>query len=229
MKEKFKTEEKILSFFCCGDALINESLKEPRDFLRHDKKSSAGGNMPYNDHQFQEYFESLYHEHGDALVRFAKIFLYDWGKCHEVAHEAFMRILEKRIVLTSNPEKVRNYLFTVVRNIITDQTRRTEVEDQRIIDACYHEYLCCENTEKDLEEAFIEGEVVGALYDTIEEFPDFEKDIYLNMTIMKRGTYRDLSRRKGMPLYQMKCLREKIDAAIRERLSDLWEEEPALP
>ncbi len=181
--------------------------------------------MPFSNSQYEIYFIELYRENIDPVVRFAGKFLNDLHLCEEIAQETFLRLYRKRIVLKPDIAKVRNYLFTVARNLITDHVRKRDVEEKRLIEAFYLEIspedLCC----NELEEAFIEGEIIDALHESIEEFPEYEQEIYLGMTL-NGEVFKEISREKNISFYRMKGIQKKIDDVIRIRLKNIWEDVP---
>ncbi|HEY5835601.1 sigma-70 family RNA polymerase sigma factor [Streptomyces sp.] len=72
----------------------------------------------------EAFLHALYEEYGGLLLRFAARLLDgDWHRAEDVLQEAAVRAWRHRDVLESQPEGLRPWLFTVVRNLVIDAHR----------------------------------------------------------------------------------------------------------
>jgi RNA polymerase sigma-70 factor (ECF subfamily) len=66
---------------------------------------------------------ALYHEHGDALWRYAVRLTGDRTYAEDVAQETLLRAWRHPEVFSNSERSVRAWLFTVARNMIIDERR----------------------------------------------------------------------------------------------------------
>ncbi|GAA2733123.1 sigma-70 family RNA polymerase sigma factor [Streptomyces nogalater] len=83
----------------------------------------------------ERFIRVIYDEHGDALRRFAARLLGgDWTKAEDILQEAAIRAWRHTGLLArQGKDGVRPWLFTVVRNLVTDEHRARLV---RPVSAC---------------------------------------------------------------------------------------------
>ena len=69
--------------------------------------------------------QQLHDEHADALWLFSlRLVGHDEGRAEDIVQETMLRAWRHRSVLESSPGAVRAWLYTVARNIVTDEWRR---------------------------------------------------------------------------------------------------------
>jgi RNA polymerase sigma-70 factor (ECF subfamily) len=69
--------------------------------------------------------QQLHDEHAVALWRFSlRLVGYDEGRAEDVVQETMLRAWRHRSILESSPPALRAWLYTVARNIVTDEWRR---------------------------------------------------------------------------------------------------------
>jgi RNA polymerase sigma-70 factor, ECF subfamily len=67
----------------------------------------------------------LHEEHSVALWRFSlRLVGHDRGRAEDVVQETMLRAWRHRSILESSPPALRAWLYTVARNIVTDEWRR---------------------------------------------------------------------------------------------------------
>ena len=66
---------------------------------------------------------ALYAEHGRALLAYATRLTGDRAAAEDVVQETLVRAWKHPEVLVNEKGSVRGWLFTVVRNLVTDRTR----------------------------------------------------------------------------------------------------------
>ncbi|MCL7429403.1 sigma-70 family RNA polymerase sigma factor [Streptomyces sp. YS415] len=71
-----------------------------------------------------EFIRSLYAQHGSLLLRYAvRLLGGDWHRAEDVLQEAAVRAWRHASVLGLKVEEARPWMFTVVRNLVTDHHR----------------------------------------------------------------------------------------------------------
>jgi RNA polymerase sigma-70 factor (ECF subfamily) len=69
--------------------------------------------------------QQLHEEHALALWRFSlRLVGHDEGRAEDVVQETMLRAWRHRSILESSPPALRAWLYTVARNIVTDEWRR---------------------------------------------------------------------------------------------------------
>jgi RNA polymerase sigma-70 factor, ECF subfamily len=69
--------------------------------------------------------QQLHDEHAVALWRFSlRLVGHDEGRAEDVVQETMLRAWRHRSILESSPPALRAWLYTVARNIVTDEWRR---------------------------------------------------------------------------------------------------------
>ena len=72
--------------------------------------------------------QQLHDEHADALWRFSlRLVGHDESRAEDVVQETMLRAWRHHEILESSPAAVRAWLYTVARNIVTDEWRRRRV------------------------------------------------------------------------------------------------------
>jgi RNA polymerase sigma-70 factor (ECF subfamily) len=77
---------------------------------------------------------ALYEQHGDALLAFVQRYVPDRGSAEDVVQETLLRTwrhIDRVDIHTGNP---RAYLFTVARNVLTDQWRAARARPRLVGD-----------------------------------------------------------------------------------------------
>lgn len=79
-------------------------------------------------------------------------------EAEDLVQDAFLRLLEYRSML--RPETVRSFLYTIVRNLVTDYLRR-HYKKQEVI-ACMQERLSCRYGKPDNSKGYLPSRVICA-------------------------------------------------------------------
>ncbi|MEU9383036.1 sigma-70 family RNA polymerase sigma factor [Streptomyces sp. NPDC048279] len=87
-----------------------------------------------DDAECERFIRTVYEEHGVLLLRFADRLLGgDWHRAEDILQEAAVRAWKHVGVLGHQDEGLRPWLFTVVRNLVTDDYRARLI---RPVNAC---------------------------------------------------------------------------------------------
>jgi RNA polymerase sigma-70 factor (ECF subfamily) len=82
--------------------------------------------------------ESLFREHNEALIRFLMTRLRSHQEAHEVAQEAYVRLLS--LHQPGAVSYLRAFLYKTAANLATDRLRREDVHDRATALPLFHEF-----------------------------------------------------------------------------------------
>jgi len=95
------------------------------------------------------FLTEIYVVYRPLVFRYLSYRLNDYQEAEDLAQDAFLRLLEYQSML--RPDTVRSFLYTIVRNLVTDYLRR-HYKKQEVM-ACMYEGLA--TTVEDMESAVI--------------------------------------------------------------------------
>ncbi|HWJ28608.1 MAG TPA: sigma-70 family RNA polymerase sigma factor [Flavisolibacter sp.] len=126
---------------------------------------------------------TLYLMYYRALCYFAERLVSDKTEAEDIAHEAFLRLLDRQREFTQISD-IKSFLFTVVRNICADHWRNQKRKESGL-----HELRALDNTE----DAFLEMETLRAkalqlIYAEMENLPGQCKKVFKAVFIEGRTT-----------------------------------------
>lgn len=118
-----------------------------------------GGEPEFYDHYFRQYFR--------PLCYFASQFLHKEEEAEDLVQECFTRLLEKQTNL-KNPDTIRSFLYTTVRNGCINVLRKKKV--RKHINYSIDESLP-EISEASFEDAITKSEMLNEIYHYILQLP----------------------------------------------------------
>ena len=117
------------------------------------------------DHFFRQYFA--------ALVTFARNYLADEEQCRDLVQDCFIRLWENHAIMDKQ-DRIRSFLYTVVRNKCIDAIRRSKVHTAR--EAKFN-YLA-DQWEPEEVDNLIRVETMNQLYASIDELPEQTRRVF---------------------------------------------------
>jgi RNA polymerase sigma factor (sigma-70 family) len=136
--------------------------------------------------------ERLFREHNDSLLRFLTLRLQSKHEAHEVAQEAYVRLLQ--LERTDVAGFLRAYLFRIAGNLAIDRLRRRATES-RFQETELFPGLSDQPPEP--EKAAIERERVEQVSGYLHELPDAVRDAFL-LFRMEDMDQESIARRLGV-------------------------------
>jgi RNA polymerase sigma-70 factor (ECF subfamily) len=106
---------------------------------------------------------ALYDEYGPALYRFAYRFLQDRGRAEDTVQEVLLRAWRHPDRLDPASGSPRAWLFTVARNVLTDQWRADQARPKTVADDRAVEAVPADDVFERLVEAWQVEEALGGL------------------------------------------------------------------
>jgi len=87
----------------------------------------------------EEYLRALYEQLGGPLHGYALKLTGDPGRAEEIVQETLVRAWRRADLLDTEPAALRAWLFTVARNLVTDQWRAARARPRTVADDAYLE------------------------------------------------------------------------------------------
>ncbi|MFD3720594.1 sigma-70 family RNA polymerase sigma factor [Streptomyces sp. NPDC058674] len=96
--------------------------------------TSSQTRHPASDADCDAFIEDIYEQYGSLLVRYATRLLDgDWHKAEDIFQETAARAWKHARFLGSRNERLRPWLFTVVRNLVIDHYRARQVRPLELV------------------------------------------------------------------------------------------------
>ncbi|MEL7118371.1 MAG: RNA polymerase sigma-70 factor [Bacteroidota bacterium] len=156
-------------------------------------------------------FERIYLENHGRIWAFALRHVKDGAKAEDVVHDTFLKLWERRNQI-KEIEKIETLLFTIARNILINQYRRSVLEDHKLMDMA----LANDDDEK---EALL-SEKINALKKAVEQLPAKRKQIF-KMNYFQGLTYKEIADELSISKNTVEVQITKARKALKEQLSHL--------
>jgi RNA polymerase sigma factor (sigma-70 family) len=166
---------------------------------------------------FDEEFSINYRRFSLPVARFLKKIIYDRDTCDELCQDVFMKVYEKKVRLNPDSPRTLNYLFTVAKNMAIDYLRRRRAEEDKLRSMNLDEAELDRKFYEDVENACLRGEIISTLHDTINSFPEKERDLFMAKNFGNR-TGVSLSVENGLSMYLIRQIESEIFRKIRSNL-----------
>ncbi len=169
--------------------------------------------MDTHNNQKQENFESLYNKYNAKIAHYIYRYFSKNDFSDDVAQDLFLKMLEKQFSLYLDSEETLPYLKTMAKNIAYDYIRRKRAEEIKLKELQIEEMNCDRHFYKQLDELYIEGEVISTVHDTINSFPEEEQ------TVIEERLFKDS--KPGMVKEKTNISRHKIHKIENELKHEL--------
>lgn len=167
-------------------------------------------------------FEDLFKEHYVSLLRYCNSYIKDEFVAKDIVQDSFKILWEKREVWCFNP-KVRNILFTIVRNNSINYLKHKKVEF-KYASAYRKDYIHAELNlqaiEYDGSDYLIAKEVHICIESAIEELPDRCKQI-LKLSRKEEMKNKEIAKELSISIKTVETQMTKALKYLRDRLKIL--------
>jgi len=166
---------------------------------------------------FDQYFIITYRNNYERVVRYLENMTGDFSLAEDLAHELFTRFYKNRIFVEGDERKTRNYMIKSARNIAIDHQRKQRRinENFRLSVPLIEDTGEAFNTE--LENMVIEGEIISTVHETLLEFPERSRRVFLDIVLEGKNIKLMSSEQKISRYYIKKTYRE-ICSRLYEKL-----------
>ena len=156
---------------------------------------------------------ALYEQHGQALFSFVRRYVPDRGSAEDVVQETLLRAwrhIDRFDTRAGNP---RAYLFTVARNVLTDQWRAAQSRPRLVSDEAT---VAAVPADEDVEEAVEQWTIAEALQRLTPEHRAVVQALYF-----EGRSVADAARRLGTPAGTVKSRSYYAVRALRAALEEM--------
>ncbi|MCU0847001.1 MAG: sigma-70 family RNA polymerase sigma factor [Spirochaetes bacterium] len=170
---------------------------------------------------YDENFVKCYNKYHSAVLSFIYKVIYNLPLSEDLAHDVFLKVYEKNIDLDADSPRTLNFLLTVGKNGALDYLRRRKNEVRKYGLMHFDEVVLNDDLYKEIEDYYIEGEIISTLHDTINSFPENKKKIFVEKNFRNRKSSAIARKHKTSP-YKIKKVDEEIRVKIREKVKGLY-------
>ncbi len=169
---------------------------------------------------FNEIFTKCYAAFADKLCTYVCYLVRNEHTAEELVHDLFLRVFERRIELDPGAERTKWYLFRMARNIAFDYLRKKNRRESRFEDIILEEVCLNDQFYRDVESAYIEGEVVSTLRDSILALPEQGRDVITLRGIADMKLC-DVVRETSLSKYRVARIEKEALNVLRSELEKL--------
>lgn len=170
----------------------------------------------------KEVFDEIYCGYAQPLLRFVLVFIRDVHAAEEIVQDVFLKVYERREFLDMESPTIKSFLFTVAKNSVYDYLRRQRTEKKGHLNLCIQEAVLNENFYRDVENAYIDGEVVSTLHDVLNGLPEKKREIFLMRMFLNRRI-KDISKEMDVSQFVIKKIINEVMFDIKRRTGRLCE------
>lgn len=176
-------------------------------------------NMDNNCLDFNENFILCYEKYKKSVRNYLNRYVFQFDDSEELTQDVFLKVLEKGKDLDPDSARVKNFIFTIARNKAIDFIKRRKTESVKYNDSHMEEVAFDKQFYKDIENMYIEGEIISTINDTINSFPEIKRDLFIekNFNDKKLDV---LSGDFKISKYKIKKIDKEVRSKIKCNLSE---------
>ncbi|MCX7679738.1 MAG: sigma-70 family RNA polymerase sigma factor [Spirochaetes bacterium] len=170
---------------------------------------------------YRDRVAECYTRYGTKLFRIIDKKIHNAHISEELLHDLFLKIYKNQKDIDPSKEHTEIYLITAAINLVRDYFRRNSFELNNIV----HNDLELIDDELyptvDVENIYIEGEVISTLFDIINRFPKKERKILWRYHFLHHRVSH-IAKDFNTSEYKIKKILQKMYNLIRDELSDFF-------
>ncbi|RHH39616.1 RNA polymerase subunit sigma-70 [Phocaeicola plebeius] len=143
-------------------------------------------------HIADQFFTDIYVTYKPLIYRYIFRKLNGCGETEDLVQDTFLRLLEYRFML--RPETVRSFVYTIVRNLVTDYIRRYYRKQEVMI--CIQEKACF--SEVDMESMVVAKDLSHLEKMRVSQLPFKVRRVY-SMSRFEEKTVLEIAEELGIP------------------------------
>jgi len=136
--------------------------------------------MHDNDRTYVNNFALVYSQYSKYVSDSINRMVMNRELSEEISQDVFLKLFEKRTPLEPGNPTLKAFLTLVAKHRAIDFIKRNQREDRAMQNIAIETVECGNNFYSDLENAYIEGEVLSTLHDVLQELPSVERSIIVN-------------------------------------------------
>lgn len=174
--------------------------------------------------------DSLFREQSNQLFSFIKNRIDDAAEAEDLLQDLFTRAAENLNALAPI-ENLAGWIWTAARNRIVDYYRSRQSRRNREVELNREHEGADGGTDFDVladfrslgvEDSFQCGELINALYESLDELPPEQREVFLLQTLEGR-TFAEISELTGVSINTLTARKRYALVFLRRRLADLKE------
>lgn len=173
--------------------------------------------MRHNGIDFNNNFILCYLKYSEAITKFLKRMVFNADISEELAQDLFLKIYERAQQLDPDSFRTRNYLLTAAKNIAIDYLKRRSVEEAKYKEVHFEEVSLNKQFYNDIENSYLDGEIISTMHDAINSFPEKKRDIFIEKVFNSRNRTA-ISRDCNVSTYMIKKIEQEIHGKIKHNL-----------
>ncbi len=165
--------------------------------------------------------DRCYRVYSPMIRRFIMKYLGDLHTVEEITQDVFIKLIEKKVPLDAECATTKNFLFTVAKNKMLDHLRRNKYEMERQSNCHIDEVVVDSRFYDDVENLYIEGEVISEFHDTIESLPPIKREIFLRHAL-QRMPLNQIVEELDVSVFIIKKVDREVRQVLRKRLGKYY-------
>lgn len=167
-------------------------------------------------------FIKIYSKYNSYISNYLKFYMNNDSSAEDISHDIFLKLYEKRVSsISDDPKAERCYLIAIARNRAKDHLRRKATEEKKYQTFMIEEVEFTDKFFRDIENSFIQGEIIDTLYDTINSLKAKEKEVMIDKMI-NNMTDCSIMKKSKVTNYTLKKMEKKFSEMVRERVQDYF-------
>jgi len=177
--------------------------------------------MKMNAGHYDDMFTSMYSMYYERAVRLICRITGNDDISREIAQDVFIQVYKNITRISSEKGSLKFYILTIARNRAIDYLRKKSVEEARYREKFLEEVVLDGKFYDAIENCFIEGEIFSTLHDTINEFPETERLVFIGKNFENK-TFADLCQSSNLSFYKIKKIEQKMRGRIRRSMASFF-------
>ncbi len=163
-------------------------------------------------------FILCYEKYYKQVMRYIMKYIHNYHDTEELAQDVFMRVYEKGKDLDPESGRVKKFIFTIARNKAFDFIKKNKREIEKLKEAHFDEIVMDDRFFRDIEDSYIEGELVSTLQETLYSFTERERKVYLE-SVYNCKKQVNVSREMNISPYRMKKIIRSMNSILKDKIT----------
>jgi len=164
------------------------------------------------------YYNKCYSYYYPRILIFSYKILRNHAIAEEITQDVFLKFYEIIDKVEQKEKKVKNLLYTIARHKCYDYHRKEMADIKKLKKKKIQQKAFDKKFQYDLENSYIEGEIISTTNDIINSFPAKEKEIFVDIFFNKKSESK-VCKNKQISAHQLRKIKKELKSEIRNKLS----------
>ncbi len=169
-------------------------------------------------------FTQCYLKYFDCIKIYINRIIEDIHISEELAQDVFLIFFKKTDNFNPSSGRVRNFIYKIARNRSLDYIKRRKKENEKYSQIAIEDVIMDRQFYKDIEDTYIEGEILCTFYDAVNSFPPTKREIYFDRHYKKKQLVTIMKEYK-VSKYLLKKIDHDLSMKIRDSLAQYFADE----